>query len=344
MPNRSFSLTGTPPLSSMHNSTNSGSFVCNPHSTTSPKSSPSHHSPTTNHSSSIPTPDTRHPDLDVNENLVSPTMIPSMSLTLNNNRLDDDHFENDNISVTGSNSILDEDDKHTTPSPPLTNSGGAFTALIKRNHNQTSFSHPHLVHPEQLPTSSPFKKSAEFLSGFTNASSLQQQQQQQHPSPHAFNHALAAQLFLQQSPLIPQPSQWLYSQLYSNYNDMPWFRNSLPSATGISSNFRSTSNDDATVPPSDKNQSRDPLARRAIKLVTHQQKPTDVATSSLPDDDEADASSPPVSSSRRSPSPGIDQDTATPTPDDEADVVVSDGKFGPIRRSPKMVNDVWRPY
>lgn len=252
---------------------------------------------------------------------------------------------------------MDEDDKRTTPSPPLTNSGGAFTALIKRNHAQpfSSVSHPHLIHPDQLSSSAPYKKSSDFLSGFPNNSSLQQQHS---PQPHhAFNHALAAQLFLQQSPLIPQPSQWLYSQLYGNYNDMPWFRNSLPAsassaaaaaAVGLSANFRSSSSDEATEPPSDKHHARDPVARRAIKLVSHQQMATtEVATSSLPDDDEADASSPPVSSSRRSPSPSVgDHHEATsPTPaDDDVEVVASGGRFGPIRHSPKMVSDVWRPY
>lgn len=354
------------------------SVVCNPHSTTSPKASPN-----TNHSSSRPTPDVvRHLDqLDANDNLVS----PHLQATTHSLAPLDDCFENDNISVTGSNSIVDDDDKHTTPSPPplSNNSGGAFTALIQRNHaaiqpaSSSTAAHHHQMHGDQHASSGiPLKKSAaasDILTGLAhNANSPSPPQQLSPPQHHAFNHALAAQLFLQQSPLIPQPSQWLYSQLYGNYNDMPWFRNSLPAAA-LSANFRSSSSsaaaaaDEAAAEASSsssldkQHESRgDVAARRAIKLVTHHQQATAAATSSssMPtaDDDDADFSSPqPVSSSRRSPSPSrCDRDASTPTPGDHDDVEVmavadggggsGGGAFGPIRRTLKMATDVWRPY
>lgn len=128
---------------------------------------------------------------------------------------------------------------------------------------------------------------------------------------------------------------------------MPWFRNSLPAAAGLATNIRSSRSTDEVAEATDKLHLRDPLARRAITLVTHhQQSATEAATSSLQDDEDAEASSPPVSSSRRSPSPnGGDHEATTPTPmDDDLDVVVGGSRFGPIRHSPKMVTDVWRPY
>lgn len=244
-------------------------------------------------------------------------MTPTLTDENDNNNNVDEGFENDNISVTGSpsiqNSIHEDDDKRSSPSPPPT---GAFTSLIQRNNVLSSpNSHPP-THPSLPPAGGggAFKKS-EFLSGFASANIPQPNQQQ-----HAFNHALAAQLFLQ-SPLIPQPSQWLYTQLYSNYNDMPWFRNTLQNSP-----FRAVAA--ATGPPSDVGPpAKHDLVKRAVKLISH--------------DDIENEQSPPVSSTRRSPSPTDD--------DVEKDVEVvtcknSDISLGPIRsRTPKHV-DVWRPY
>lgn len=235
----------------------------------------------------------------------------------NNNNNVDEGFENDNISVTGSpalaNSIAEDDDRH-SPSPLATTGGnsnatggssGAFTSLIQCNTAQ-------------------FKK-GDLLSGF---------QSHIHPQPnhqHALNHALAAQLFLQ-SPLIPQPSQWLYSQLYNNYSDLPWFRNTLQSGNGANG-FRLPATASGAgaantgIDGLDESGHRHSLnlAKRAVTLISH-------------NDDEMDhCLSPPVSSSKR-----------TPSPDDDIEIVAASRKssdhLGAIKtRSAKNV-DVWRPY
>lgn len=58
------------------------------------------------------------------------------------------------------------------------------------------------------------------------------------PTNHqsAVNHAIAAQLFLQ-SPFMPPTSQWFYNQLYSNYQDFPWLRNTFSSAHNLCANI-----------------------------------------------------------------------------------------------------------
>lgn len=141
----------------------------------------------------------------------------------NDNNLNDERFENDNISVTGSPTHANstEDDERRSPSPfqsatlpqgqtDAPGNGGAFTSLNQRNTKKSDFLSNFQTHLHQRPTA---------------AHPLHQLPQQN----RALNHALAAQLFLQ-SPLIPQPSQWLYSQLYgSNYNELPWLRSSLQS-------------------------------------------------------------------------------------------------------------------
>lgn len=263
--------------------------MCNPHSTTSPKGSPN--ISLTNSSQMTP----------------PPTFIDDND---NNNNVDEG-FENDNISVTGSpalaTSIHEDDDPKRSPSPPAA-TGGAFTALIQRNPPSSTI-------PLLPPTTGALKK-GDFLSGI--AAHM--------PQPNAFNHALAAQLFLQ-SPLIPQPSQWLYTQLYSNYNEMPWFRNSMNGP------FRNA--DTATV--TGKYPSMD-LAKRAVKLISHQ-------SDSGENDAVARVSSPPVTSSRQSPDTIAADDDGD---DQDVEVVVTTCKkgetIGPIRcRTPKQV-DVWRPY
>lgn len=110
---------------------------------------------------------------------------------------------------------------------------------------------------------------------------------------------------------------------------MPWFRNTIQT----NGNFRpGVLNGDAAVAAA-KYHNID-LAKRTVKLISHQQTSSDDADARL---------SPPVSSSRRSPSP--DQDG-----DNDVEVVTCKGdsgdgdSLGPIRcRTPKQV-DVWRPY
>lgn len=239
-------------------------------------------------------------------------MTPTLPDENDNNNNVDEGFENDNISVTGSpsiqNSIHEDDEKRSSPSPQPT---GAFTALIQRN-NVTDINNPS---HQPTPTLAAFKKS-EFLSGFASNIHPQPNQQQ-----HAFNHALAAQLFLQ-SPLIPQPSQWLYTQLYTNYNDMPWFRNTLQAANSPFRTLPTPVADATTTTPAKHHD----LAKRAVKLISHAS------------DEIENQQSPPVSSTRHSPSPH----------DTEHDVEVvtckNSDSLGPIRcRTPKHV-DVWRPY
>lgn len=109
---------------------------------------------------------------------------------------------------------------------------------------------------------------------------------------------------------------------------MPWFRNTIQT----NGNFRpGVLNGDAAAVAA-KYHNID-LAKRTVKLISHQ---------TLSDDADARLS-PPVSSSRRSPSP--DQDG-----DNDVEVVTCKGdsgdgdSLGPIRcRTPKQV-DVWRPY
>lgn len=304
--------------------------MCNPHSTTSPKGSPTNISVTN-----------------------SAHMTPTHTDENDNNNNIDEGFENDNISVTGSpplansSSVADDEDKRsisplpqsssspTLPPQPSTAllssppnpSGGAFTALIQRNASTT---------PTPSTTSSPtttitpltpaFKTKSDFLSGF--ASHINQQQQQpnhQHHQQHVFNHALAAQLFLQ-SPLMPQPSQWLYSQLYGNYNDLPWFRNTLQ-ASNNNSNFRANnSNGDTTLLKQrdllNLGNGNGNLIKRSVTLITHR------------NDDMENRQSPPVSSTRRSPTPDSDVEVTSKKSD----------SCGAIRcRTPKHA-DVWRPY
>lgn len=267
----------------------------NPHSTTSPKLSPTNIS-LTNSSQLTP------PPTDENDN------------NLNNV---DEGFENDNISVTGSPRLANstEDDERQSPSPlpqSLSSSGGAFTSLIHRN--------------------SPNLKKSDFLAGFSSHLQHQQHHHLHHqpPQQHAFNHALAAQLFLQ-SPLMPQPTQWLYSQLYgnSNYNDLPWFRSSIQSNNNNNNNgFRLIG---ANCNGSDTDESirnHLNLAKRTVTLISHQNEEPETCTS------------PPVTSTKR-----------TPSPDDVIEIVANsthksknENSLGPVKcRTPKQ-NDVWRPY
>lgn len=229
----------------------------------------------------------------------------------NNNNTVDEGFENDNISVTGSPALANstaEDDDRRTPSPlgTRTISGadtGAFTSLIQCNTTQ-------------------FKKD-DLLSG-----SQSQMHSPHNNHQHTLNHALAAQLFLQ-SPLIPQPSQWLYSQLYNNYSDFPWFRNTLHGANDGNS-FRqpsSTGGSSSIIDGPAESNSHPNLhsAKSVVTLISH-------------NDEEMDnCLSPPVTSTKR-----------TPSPDDDIEIVIASRKssdhIGAMKGRSVKNADVWRPY
>jgi len=163
------------------------------------------------------------------------------------------------------------------------------------------------------------------------------------PSGHSFNPALAAQLFLQ-SPLLPQSSQWLYTQLYGSYSDLPWLRNAAAAAAA------SNINPNQEIPPlgsSSSSTTGNPdhdgvnLIKRCVTLITH----------NPPDAENANPNaSPPVSSTRRSPSPveTIDLDdvsTTSRSASGSSGHGGGGGGGGPIRtRTPKPSADVWRPY
>lgn len=274
----------------------------NPHSTTSPNSSPA------------------------NVSLTNSSQLTPPHTDENDNNLNDERFENDNISVTGSPTHANstEDDERRSPSPfqsvtqppaqiESPGNGGAFTSLIHRNSKKGDFLSNFQSHLHQRPTA---------------AHPLQQQLPQQN---HALNHALAAQLFLQ-SPLIPQPSQWLYSQLYGgNYNELPWLRSSLQSTNN--NGFRLTNNANETLltqsnsPCTESN--KEPFERgtkRSITLISHL------------DDEKETSASPPVTSTKR-----------TPSPQDDIEIVSNTSspikpKSDSLKCRTSKHTDVWRPY
>lgn len=287
----------------------------NPHSTTSPNSSPANVS-LTNSSQLTP------PHTDENDNL------------------NDDRFENDNISVTGSPTQANstEDDERRSPSPfqsatlPQTQTespgnGGAFTSLIHRNTKKSDFLSNFQTHLHQRPTTT-----ASSSAAAATAHPLHQQLPQQN---HALNHALAAQLFLQ-SPLIPQPT-WLYSQLYGgNYNELPWLRSSLQSngsgVNGLRLNNTGVNNNDTILAQSNSlciesnNEHSFGNTKRSITLISHL------------DEEKETSASPPVTSTKRTPSPH----------EDDIEIVSNTSsvktKSDSLKCRATKHADVWRPY
>lgn len=245
------------------------------------------------------------------------TSPPLTTTTSDNDNNIDAGFESDSISVTGSprkTSSLHEDDDQRSTSPPVSitgsSGGGAFTSLIQR---------------------SPALRKNELFSGFASNFT---------PS-HSFNPALAAQLFLQ-NPLLPQPSQWLYTQLYGNYQEFPWFRNSAPAQTAQPTVLTPSVVEANTNPSSltnsvanDASSQGVNLIKRCVTLITH----------SSPDNENSkftncSTTPPPVTSTRRSPSPveTIDLDDVSTTSRSASST------YGPIRSRTPKPSDVWRPY
>ncbi|XP_049311192.1 uncharacterized protein LOC105226986 [Bactrocera dorsalis] len=243
---------------------------------------------------------------------ISPPLTTTNSDNDNNNNIDAG-FESDSISVTGSSkktSSLHEDDDGRSTSPPSNSGsasgGGAFTSLIQRN--------------ETL-------RKNELLNGFAS---------QFTPAANSFNPALAAQLFLQ-NPLLPQPSQWLYTQLYGNYSEFPWFRGAgnavgdglTPSAPGaVAAEVPNVTSLTATDGGSDGVN----LVKRSLTLISH----SPGVENANPND------SPPVTSTRHSPAlvETIDLDDVSTTSRTE----LWRSEFGPIRCRTPRATDVWRPY
>lgn len=321
----------TPPTQLNNQNTASNNNNNNPHSTTSPNSSPA------------------------NVSLTNSSQLTPPHTDENDNNLNDERFENDNISVTGSPTHANstEDDERQSPSPfhtstipqsqtELSSNGGAFTSLIHRNTKKSDFLSNFQTHLHQRPTTA-----AAAAAAVAASHPLHQQLPQQN---HALNHALAAQLFLQ-SPLIPlqsQPSQWLYSQLYGgNYNELPWLRSSLQTSNGngfrlasggggagggggiggtnnANDSILTQSNSLCTDANTDSSFERG--TKRSITLISH-----------LDDEKEASAS-PPVTSTKRTPSPHDDIEivsNTSPTVKPKSDSLKC--------RTSKHV-DVWRPY
>jgi hypothetical protein len=237
----------------------------------------------------------------------------------NNNGGDTDSYENDNISVTGSPDItnlspvrgdddapdLDDD------ASPQTRIHGAFTSLIQKNSQFMIGGN----------------KKSDLISGF-------QPHTQALPPQQMINHAAlqAAQLFFQ-SPLLPQPGHWLYNQLYNNYSELPWFRQSLiAGADSQPSGLRSDQDSQQLSPVSDKSVLSS--VKKSTMLIT--------STSNV----ESPVSPPPsVTSTKRSPSPIIlsDSDALEKTTklrkrSNSAESMTSSNN----NNTSKL--DVWRPY
>lgn len=265
---------------------------------------------------------------------------------------DDDDGDEDNGEQRDSH---DGDKRNATPSP--LGRRGAFTAFIQRNpQRHLSDGYVSLQQQQQQlhldQQSNLFKKVDILHTDFRGGDGAQPQTLSPpppppaalsaHPQPHhlahhphahhqsTLSHALAAQLFLQQSPLIPPPSQWLYTQLYSNYSDMPWFRNTLPpaaSASGLVSAFRPQTLGGGDQPPL-LLQQHSPLLQQPATQVAQppveqttapltvvesvevlSQQPllaSDAVVAQPTSSSSGSLSPPPVSSSQRSPSPAPD--------------------------------------
>lgn len=252
------------------------------------------------------------------------TKLTEISSSKDDNDLDND---NENISVTGSPDVTSDCEPREE-----SKTEGAFTSIIQRNNRKSEFT-------SHFPVNSQFS-----AGGSTN--------------PTVFNHALAAHLFFQ-NPLLPQPNQWLYNHLYNNYNDFPWLRHTLATntLTNGSSEMTDSSNSnnistkpDAVSPPASSGLS---FIKRSITLLTNNDKEND--------SDVQSSSSPPVSSSKRSPSPDLITETngeiiASKRKRSSSVGSITDENVNEINRQTENFinrtrtfaavkqNDVWRPY
>lgn len=245
--------------------------------------------------------------------------------------------ETGNIKITEISSSKDDDDLDNdnenisvTGSPEITCDGdvpeetkteGAFTSIIQKHHRKSEFT-------SQFSVNTHFPGSANPM----------------------INQALAAHLFFQ-NPLLPQPNQWLYNHLYNNYHDFPWLRHTLcanSSANGGSENSESARNEAASSSSSGLS-----FIKRSITLLTNN------SNDKENDSDVQSSSSPPVSSTKRSPSPEITCESPTSKQRKRSASVESITKenVNEINRKTENFitsrgrivagvkqNDVWRPY
>lgn len=249
---------------------------------------------------------------------VSPKSSPETKITEISSSKDDDDLDNDNENISVTGSPDVTCDAET---PSSAKTEGAFTSIIQKSQRKSEFT-------SQFPVNSQF-------AGGSN--------------PGLINHALAAHLFFQ-NPLLPQPNQWLYNHLYNNYNDFPWLRHTL--ANNAVTNG-SSDNAARTEALSSSTASGLSFIKRSITLLTNNN-----SNDKENDSDVQSSSSPPVSSTKRSPSPNLASESAVGSKRRRSTSVESITKenVNEINRKAETFisrtrmgggvkqNDVWRPY
>lgn len=230
---------------------------------------------------------------------------------------DDDDLDNDNENISVTGSPDITCDADTQVE---TKTEGAFTSIIQKSHRKSEFT-------SQFPVNSQFTGGANPM----------------------INHALAAHLFFQ-NPLLPQPNQWLYNHLYNNYNDFPWLRHTL--ASNSTANGSADNSGNARTEASSSSSSGLSFIKRSITLLTNNN-----SNDKENDSDVQSSSSPPVSSTKRSPSPEIlsGSDLVVTKRKRSASVEsITKENVNEINRKAESFinrsrmgvkqNDVWRPY
>lgn len=257
--------------------------------------------------------------------LPTSTNSPKSSPEAGNNKIteissskEDDDLDNENENISVTGS---PDITCDAESHSETKTEGAFTSIIQKSQRKTEFT-------SQFPVNSHFAGGANPM----------------------INHALAAHLFFQ-NPLLPQPNQWLYNHLYNNYNDFPWLRHTL--GTNATANGNSENSGNSRAEPSSSSSSGLSFIKRSITLLTNNSNSNDKEN----DSDVQSSSSPPVSSTKRSPSPELlieavnskrKRSTSCESIAKENVNEINRKAESFINRSRMSVgvkqNDVWRPY
>jgi hypothetical protein len=198
---------------------------------------------------------------------------------------------------------------------------GAFTSIVQKSRKSEFMS--------QFPVNSHFPAAA------TNP---------------MINHALAAHLFFQ-NPLLPPPNQWLYNQLYNNYQDFPWLRHTLAATNQLASTENAATN--ARNDASSSTASGLSFIKRSITLLTNN---NGSMSEKENDSDVQSSSSPPVTSSKRSPSPEMNRDGGKRKRSSSSDSTSKENVASEMTRKTENFinrsrigagvkqNDVWRPY
>lgn len=201
--------------------------------------------------------------------------------------------------------------------PGETKPEGAFTSIIQKSQRKTEFN-------SQFPVNSHFAGGANPM----------------------INHALAAHLFFQ-NPLLPQP-QWLYNHLYNNYNDFPWLRHTL----GTNAVANGASENSPRPEASASSSTGLNFVKRSVTLLTNNS-----SNDKENDSDVQSSSSPPVSSTKRSPSPdAISEAVGCKRKRSASCESITKENVNEINRKTENFinrsrlgagvkqNDVWRPY